>query len=159
MKRTIILGMCILIILTGCNNPQEDWRDKQIDDLYLEINKHILDNYNWICVEWVNQTEVNPEWIESCCVDLDMDLTDKNREQQIQGKVGQDNVTYSFRKEGNNTAYFGSKICFDVNETKEWDFSQIQIGNNQVNLSRCESIPQMIKTNESVCVLHRRRGW
>ena len=150
MKGKIIFGMCILIVLIGCNNQQED---------YLVINKYVLDDYNWICVEWKNKIEVNPEWIENCCVGLDMSLSDKNREKQIEGKMGEDNVTYSFKKEGNNSAYFGGKMCFDVNETREWDFSKIQIGNNTVDLSKCNSIPQMIETNESVCVLQRRRGW
>lgn len=159
MKKIILVGLCILVIIVGCTNQQKDWRDKRIDDLYLEVNKHILEDYNWICVEWDNTTEINPEWLDNCCVNLDMNLTDENREQKIEGKMGEDNVTYEFRKEGNNTVYFGGKICFDVNENKNWDFSQLQIGNNQVNLSKCESTRKTIELNESICILKKRKGW
>ena len=182
-KKIMLFSLLILLVLSGCTpegakcvkkhplqyciewdygeaiTEKGDWKDKRIDDLNLEINTHILEEYNWVCVEWANKTEINTEWLDNCCVDLDMDLTDENREQQFEGNIGEANVNFSFRKEGNNTAYFGGHMCFDVNQTKDWDFSQIQIGNNQVNLSICESIPQMIETNESICILQRRRGW
>jgi len=158
MKTIIIILM--LVLLVGCSNQDDiEWRDEKIDDLYLEINKYVIEEYNWYCVEYANKTKINPEWLETCCSDLGANLTDENREMEVEGKLEGNDVKYTFRKEGNNSAYLGGHMCFDVNRTGNNTLSEMQIGKQLINLSKCKLTPQMIETNESICIQQRRKGW
>ena len=99
-----------------------DWKDKRIDDLNLEINQ-------WYCFEWANKTEINPAWIDNCCIDTDVSLTDDESEYHSSGKI--DKV----------------EIGFKLSKT------------HKIDIELCHITPREIPTNESICIVQKRRGW
>lgn len=112
---------------------------------------------DWECVKWINKTVINSKYIENCCVDLDMALTDDNKEKQLNGSVDDINLTYSFSVEGDNLAYFGGVMCFEFNETDS-AYNGLQIGDYKVDVNKCNSTPKMIETDEMICVMQKRKG-
>jgi len=149
----------ILLLRPVIRDPQPDWWKEQMDECNLRANENLLNEYNWVCVEWANTTIPNPAWLDNCCSEIGVNLTDQNSEYHMTGSIAEVETGFRLSKVKNDTYYTAGLLCFDVNGATGWDFSNITIGDKTIDLSICESIPQMIETNESICVLQRRREW
>lgn len=161
MTKKYLLFIGCLLLISGCStsyNPA-GWKDKQIDDLNSRIYNLIIETHNWYCVEWANTTEINPEWVDHCCVVSSMTLTDSNPQEDMDGKLDKENIGISISKEGNNTAISLTKICFEpINDgMANTTINELSVAGNSVNMTLCYSIPKMIETNQSECVTQKRK--
>ncbi len=105
----------------------------------------------WRCIEWANKTQINPVWLNNCCIDADISLTDKESEYYSSGKIDDVEIGFKLSKPSNNTAYYSNEICFEGNE----EFESIQIGNQTINLTKCRQTEKYLITNETICIIKK----
>ena len=106
---------------------------------------------SWQCIEWANKTQINPKWIENCCINTNISLTDEESEYHSSGKIDDVEIGFKLSKPSNNTAYYSNEICFEGNE----EFESIQIGNQTINLTKCRQTEKYLITNETICIIKK----
>jgi len=142
-KLLMTFALLTLLFLSGCKEKSNDYYE--IPTIYLGLEE------NWQCIEWTNKTELNPEYFENCCIDINVSLTDEESEYHSSGKIDDVEIGFKLSKSGNNTAYYSNGICFEGNE----DFENIQVGNQFVNLTKCKQTKKYLVTNETICIVKK----
>ncbi len=129
---------------------------EQNEECNHKLDERRLETLNWKCTEYKNKTTINVVFLETCCIGMDLSLVgieEKSFGLDISfnnNSINETttNVTVSLANEF--TEYGGAGICFDVDD--EYAYESISIGNKSVNMTQCAKIPQLIETNETICV-------
>ena len=119
------------------------------------IINNLIDQSQWQCVEYANKTEINPEWLENCCVMLGSDLTDENPSYASTIKFGNYEYNVKFSKNTSNVYIQNQRICFEANQ----EIESMQYEGEIINMTLCSQTPEVIPTNETICIQKRLKGY
>ena len=106
------------------------------------------------CIQWTNKTKINPEYLDNCCVKNSVSLEPAESDNTALS-VGNSSFNVKITNSGDGY-YQAGLMCIGANSSV---WTSIAIGNNSINVSKCENTPKEVSTGERICAVKKLIGW